>query len=131
MVETTDGLPSLDSDLNTPASPPDRQLLSILMLNRPGVLAHVCSSLGSRDYNIVAMAVARAADERYSRVIALLAGDSERIELARKRLECMVSVIHAENINGPGPNRVLEEDLEKLFDRINGCQERVDRTELI
>jgi acetolactate synthase-1/3 small subunit len=91
-----------------------RHILTVVMQNQQGVLGQICSMLGTRGFDIVSLAVGEAEDPRYSRMILLVVGDGSRIELARKRLEGIVSVLEVLIVTEDD----LAKDLEKAVNAL-------------
>ena len=70
-----------------------RHVLSALVQNQPGVLAHVSGMLASRGFNIDSLAVGETEEPRFSRMTFVVHGDDHVLEQARKQLEKVVSVV--------------------------------------
>lgn len=70
-----------------------RHLLSAIVQNRPGVLAHISGMLASRGYNIDSLAVGETEDPHLSRMTFVVVGDERVLEQVRKQLEKIVTVI--------------------------------------
>ena len=70
-----------------------RHVLSALVMNQPGVLAHVSGMLASRAFNIVSLAVGETEDTRYSRMTFVITGDDKVLDQVRKQLEKIVTVV--------------------------------------
>jgi acetolactate synthase small subunit len=62
-----------------------RHVLSALVQNVPGVLAHVAGMLASRGYNIDSLAVGETEDPVLSRMTFVVVGDWSRSESSSKR----------------------------------------------
>ena len=67
-----------------------RHVLSALVQNVPGVLAHVAGMLASRDYNIDSLAVGETEDSTLSRMTFVVVGDERILDQVRKQLEKIV-----------------------------------------
>jgi len=70
-----------------------RHLLSALVQNQPGVLAHVSGMFASRGFNIDSLAVGETEDPQLSRITVVVRGDDRVIEQVRKQLEKIVTVV--------------------------------------
>jgi acetolactate synthase-1/3 small subunit len=67
--------------------------LSVLVENKPGVLAHVAGLFSRRAFNISSLAVGPTQDERVSRMTIVVDGASTPIEQVTKQLEKLVRVL--------------------------------------
>jgi len=76
-----------------------RHVLSALVQNQPGVLAHVSGMLGSRGYNIDSLAVGETEDAHLSRITFVVKGDDRVLEQVRKQLEKIVTVVRVIDIS--------------------------------
>ncbi len=76
-----------------------RHVLSALVQNQPGVLAHVSGMLGSRGYNIDSLAVGETEDPQLSRITFVVKGDDRVLEQVRKQLEKIVTVVRVIDIS--------------------------------
>ncbi|QDV35096.1 acetolactate synthase small subunit [Tautonia plasticadhaerens] len=89
------------SDANRP--PHDhrrnRHVLSALVQNQPGVLAHISGMLASRGFNIDSLAVGETEDALLSRVTFVVIGDDRQLEQVRKQLEKIVTVVKVIDIS--------------------------------
>ena len=63
-----------------------RHVLSALVQNRPGVLAHVSNMLASRGFNIDSLAVGETETPDLSRITFVVKGDDRVLEQVRKQL---------------------------------------------
>ena len=70
-----------------------RHVLSALVVNRPGVLAHISGMLASREYNIDSLAVGATENPEFSRMTFVVAGDEHQLDQVRKQLEKIVTVV--------------------------------------
>ena len=68
-------------------------ILSVLVQNRPGVLARVASLFARRGYNIFSLAVAPTEDERFSRLTIVVDLDSAPLEQITKQLFKLINVV--------------------------------------
>jgi acetolactate synthase I/III small subunit len=76
-----------------------RHVLSALVQNQPGVLAHVSGMLASRGFNIDSLAVGETEDPQLSRMTFVVHGDDNVLEQVRKQLDKIVSVVRVEDIS--------------------------------
>ena len=76
-----------------------RHVLSALVQNRPGVLAHISGMLASRGFNIDSLAVGETEDPKLSRVTFVVMGDDRVLEQVRKQLEKIVTVVKVIDIS--------------------------------
>ncbi|MFO0924932.1 MAG: acetolactate synthase small subunit [Pirellulales bacterium] len=76
-----------------------RHLLSALVQNVPGVLAHISGMLASRGYNIDSLAVGETEDPQLSRMTFVVVGDDRVLEQVRKQLEKIVTVVRVDDIS--------------------------------
>ena len=70
-----------------------RHVLSAVVQNVPGVLAHISGMLASRGYNIDSLAVGETEDPHFSRMTFVVVGDDSVLEQVRKQLEKIVTVV--------------------------------------
>ena len=70
-----------------------RHVLSALVMNRPGVLAHISGMLASREFNIESLAVGATENPEFSRMTFVVAGDARVLDQIRKQLEKIVTVV--------------------------------------
>ena len=70
-----------------------RHVISALVQNVPGVLAHISGMLASRGYNIDSLAVGETEDTHLSRMTFVIMGDDSVLEQVRKQLEKIVTVV--------------------------------------
>lgn len=76
-----------------------RHVLSALVQNQPGVLAHVAGMLASRGYNIDSLAVGETEDPQLSRITFVVKGDDRLLEQVRKQLEKIVTIVKVLDIS--------------------------------
>lgn len=76
-----------------------RHVLSALVHNQPGVLAHVSGMLASRGFNIDSLAVGETEDAQLSRMTFVVHGDDGVLEQVRKQLDKIVSVVKVQDIS--------------------------------
>jgi acetolactate synthase-1/3 small subunit len=76
-----------------------RHVLSALVQNQPGVLAHVSGMFSSRGFNIDSLAVGETEDPHLSRITVVVMGDDRVLEQIRKQLEKIVTVVKVVDIS--------------------------------
>lgn len=67
--------------------------LSVLVENKPGVLAHVAALFSRRAFNISSLSVGPTSDERVSRMTIVVDGASTPVDQVHKQLEKLVRVL--------------------------------------
>jgi acetolactate synthase I/III small subunit len=77
-----------------------RHVLSALVQNQPGVLAHVSGMLASRGFNIDSLAVGETEKPDLSRMTFVVHGDDNVLEQVRKQLDKIVTVVKVQDISG-------------------------------
>src|SRR3990172_8002385 len=104
-----------------------RHVLSALVQNVPGVLAHVAGMFASRGYNIDSLAVGETEDPHLSRMIFVVVGDDSTLEQVRRQLEKIVTVVRVDDISS---QEFVERDLMLL--KVNcGNGHRAEIRELV
>jgi acetolactate synthase-1/3 small subunit len=101
-----------------------RHVLSALVQNVPGVLAHISGMLASRGYNIDSLAVGETDDPKLSRMTFVVVGDHRVLEQVRKQLQKIVTVVQVDDISSQD---YVERDL--MLMKIQ-CQPGVTRSEI-
>lgn len=76
-----------------------RHVLSALVQNQPGVLAHVSGMFASRGFNIDSLAVGETEDPHLSRITFVVMGDDRVLDQIRKQLEKIVTVVKVIDIS--------------------------------
>lgn len=76
-----------------------KQILSALVENRSGVLAHVAGLFSARGFNIDSLAVGETEDPRFSRMTIVASGDEAVLEQVRKQLEKLISVVKVQDLS--------------------------------
>jgi acetolactate synthase-1/3 small subunit len=76
-----------------------RHVLSALVQNQPGVLAHISGMLASRGFNIDSLAVGETEDANLSRMTFVVKGDDGVLEQIRKQLDKIVTVVAVQDIS--------------------------------
>ncbi len=85
-----------------------RHVLSAVVQNVPGVLAHVSGMLASRGYNIDSLAVGATEDSKFSRMTFVVVGDDRVLDQVRRQLEKIVTIVHVDDISS---RNFVERDL--------------------
>jgi acetolactate synthase-1/3 small subunit len=96
-----------------------RHVLSALVQNQPGVLAHVSGMLASRGFNIDSLAVGATEDQNLSRMTFVVRGDDAELEQVRKQLDKLVTVVKVQDIS---TQDFVERDLMLLKVKANAQQ---------
>ena len=76
-----------------------RHVLSALVQNQPGVLAHVSGMLASRGFNIDSLAVGVTEQPQFSRMTFVVQGDDNVLDQVRKQLDKIVSIVRVDDIS--------------------------------
>ncbi len=76
-----------------------RHVLSALVQNQPGVLAHISGMMASRGFNIDSLAVGETEDPHLSRMTFVVNGDDGVLEQVRKQLDKVVTVVKVHDIS--------------------------------
>jgi acetolactate synthase-1/3 small subunit len=85
-----------------------RHVLSAVVQNVPGVLAHISGMLASRGYNIESLAVGETENRELSRMTFVLHGTDSVLDQVRKQLEKIVTVVRVDDISA---QNYVERDL--------------------
>ncbi len=85
--------------METPDSGRRRHVLSALVQNQPGVLAHVSGMFASRGFNIESLAVGETENTHLSRITVVVMGDDRHLDQVRKQLEKIVTVVKVHDIS--------------------------------
>ena len=105
-----------------------RHVLSAVVQNVPGVLAHVSGMLASRGYNIDSLAVGETEDPHLSRMTFVVVGDDRVLEQVRKQLEKIVTVVKVVDISS---RDFVERDLMLLEVKATPGGQRSEVRELV
>ncbi len=70
-----------------------KHVISALVQNQPGVLAHVAGMFAARGFNIDSLVVGRTEDPALSRMTITVVGDDRVLEQVRKQLAKLVPVV--------------------------------------
>src|SRR5438067_879201 len=104
-----------------------RHVLSALVQNQPGVLAHISGMLASRGFNIDSLAVGETEKADLSRMTFVVNGDDSELEQVRKQLDKIVTVVKVNDISS---ENFIERDLMLLKVRADP-QRRVEISLLV
>ena len=85
-----------------------KHVISALVENEPGVLAHIAGMFSARGYNIDSLVVGRTEDPAVSRMTIVAKGDDHIIEQIRKQLEKLVRVLKVRDL---AAGNIVERDL--------------------
>jgi len=77
-----------------------KHIISALVENKPGVLAHVAGMFAARAFNIDSLAVGRTEDPNLSRMTIVVVGDDRILEQVRKQLAKIVPVVKVQDFAG-------------------------------
>jgi acetolactate synthase-1/3 small subunit len=86
----------------------NHHILSVLVQNRPGVLARVAGLFARRDFNIFSLAVAPAEEDGFSRITIVVDVDSSPLEQITKQLFKLIEVVKISELD---PRRSVEREL--------------------
>ncbi len=105
-----------------------RHVLSAVVQNVPGVLAHISGMLASRGYNIDSLAVGETEDPNLSRMTFVVVGDQRILEQVRKQLTKIVTVVRVDDISS---QENVERDLMLIKVKASGGGKRSEVRELV
>jgi len=74
-----------------------RHILSALVMNQPGVLAHISGMLASRAFNIDSLAVGPTENPEFSRMTFVVNGNDRDLDQVRKQLGKIVTIVKVVN----------------------------------
>jgi acetolactate synthase-1/3 small subunit len=77
-----------------------KHIISALVENKPGVLAHVAGMFAARAFNIDSLVVGRTEDPNLSRMTIVVVGDDKVVEQVRKQLERIIPVVKVQDFAG-------------------------------
>src|SRR5436309_1185667 len=106
-------------DTNPRTDDPMRHVLSAVVQNQPGVLAHVAGMLATRGFNIDSLAVGETENPHFSRMTFVVVGDDKVLDQLRKQLEKLVTVVKVLDIS---TEDYVERDL--MLIKVNVAPER-------
>ena len=97
----------------------NHHILSVLVQNRPGVLARVAGLFARRGYNIFSLAVAPTEDPEYSRITIVVDISATPLEQIVKQLFKLIDVVRITELD---PRRSVERELMVVTVRADGDQ---------
>jgi len=74
-----------------------KHIISALVENKPGVLAHVAGMFAARAFNIDSLVVGRTENPDMSRMTIVVIGDDKVLEQVRKQLAKIISVVKVQD----------------------------------
>ena len=77
-----------------------KHIISALVENKPGVLAHVAGMFAARAFNIDSLVVGRTEDPQLSRMTIVVVGDDRVVEQVRKQLAKIIPVVKVQDYVG-------------------------------
>ena len=77
-----------------------KHIISALVQNEPGVLAHVAGMFAARAFNIDSLAVGRTDDPTISRMTIVVVGDDRVLEQVRKQLAKIITIVKVQDFVG-------------------------------
>jgi len=77
-----------------------KHIISALVENKPGVLAHVAGMFAARGFNIDSLVVGRTEDPNLSRMTIVVIGDDRIVEQVRKQLARIIPVVKVQDFAG-------------------------------
>lgn len=85
-----------------------KHILTVLVQNQPGVLAHIAGMFAARGFNIDSLVVGRTEDPAFSRMVIASTGDELTLEQIRKQLGKIVPVVKVRDLS---EESIVERDL--------------------
>lgn len=76
----------------------NRHVISVLVENKPGVLARVAGMFSGRAFNIHSLAVAPTIETNYSKMTIVTDGNEQLIEQIIKQLRKLINVVKVQNL---------------------------------
>ena len=98
----------MSNKVNPYGSAPTHHMLSVLVQNRPGVLARVASLFARRGYNIYSLAVAPTEQDDFSRITIVVDVESAPLEQIVKQLFKLIEVVRISELD---PRKSVEREL--------------------
>jgi acetolactate synthase-1/3 small subunit len=90
--------------------------LSVLVENKPGVLAHVAALFSRRAFNITSLSVGPTTDPKVSRMTIVVDGASTPVDQVHKQLEKLVRVLKVTEL---AEDEAIERELALIKVRVN------------
>jgi acetolactate synthase-1/3 small subunit len=85
-----------------------KHIISALVANRPGVLAHAAGLFSARGFNIDSLAVGETENPQFSRMTIVARGDDQILEQIVKQLRKLIYVIKVQEVT---PSENVQRDL--------------------
>jgi acetolactate synthase-1/3 small subunit len=85
-----------------------KHIITVLVQNQPGVLAHIAGMFAARGFNIDSLVVGRTEDPDFSRMVIASTGDELTLEQIRKQLGKIVTVVKVRDLS---EESIVERDL--------------------
>ena len=85
----------------------ENHTISILVVNKPGVLMRVAQVFSRRGFNIDSLVVSSGFDNKYARMTISAQGNEENLDQIKKQLSKLVDVMHC--IEHEGSNSIIKE----------------------
>jgi acetolactate synthase I/III small subunit len=98
--------------------------ISLLVMNKPGMLYRITMVFARRGYNIESLVVSPALDGHYSRITITAQGDPKVLEQIIKQCDKLVDVLHAEEYKDPS---TIEKELALIKVKVGS----VERSEVL
>lgn len=76
-----------------------RHVMSVIVENNPGVLAHIAGLFSGRGYNIDSLSVNATEDKNLSRITLFVEGDDAILEQVRKQLVKIIDVLKVQDFS--------------------------------
>ncbi len=105
-----------------------RHVISAVVQNVPGVLAHISGMLASRGYNIDSLAVGATENPTLSRMTFVVMGGEHVLDQVRKQLDKIVTVVSVQDISSQS---FVERDLMLLKVQAEAGGQRSEIIELV
>ena len=77
-----------------------KHIISAVVQNKPGVLAHVVGMFAARAFNIDSLVVGRTETVEFSRMTIVVIGDDKVVEQVRKQLAKIITVVKVQDFVG-------------------------------
>lgn len=105
-----------------------RHIISALVMNQPGVLAHISGMMASRAFNIDSLAVGPTENDKYSRMTFVVNGNAHSLNQVRKQLEKIVTIVRVVDYSD---EEFVERDLMLIKVRTESTTHRSQLKELV
>lgn len=76
-----------------------KHIISVLVQNQPGVLAHIAGMFAARGFNIDSLVVGRTEDPKLSRMVIVSTGDDATLEQIRKQLGKIITIVKVRDLS--------------------------------